>query len=512
MTSLSRRAFLDLSAGGLVVVSSAFRLDASPQLSSNPFTLGVASGDPLSDRVVIWTRLALAPLEIGGGMAADRLSVRWEVALDDRFARVVQSGRVDASPEHGHAVHVDVGGLTPHTHYWYRFTLGSWESAVGRTRTAPADDRVTDTLTFAFASCQRWEQGLFTALGHLADEDVDVVFHLGDYIYEYGTPEQHVRPISGPEIVTLDDYRRRYAQYRTDPSLQAAHAAAAFVATWDDHEVDNDYANDHPEDAQPRESFLAATGGSVSRLLREHAAAPRADAARAVASPLPLVALRTAGGVPGARHAPVPDPISPAARRARRCARAPGPPAPPSSATSRNGGCSRASIDRAPVGTCWRSRCRSRRLTRRRARRSSCRWTSGPAIDADRRSLLGFLERRRPANPVVITGDVHSNWVCDLKPDTWSASSPIVGTEFIGTSICVRRRRPGDSAACRGVPARQPTRPFLQRAARLRALPFTPKQWQSDYRVVPFVTKPGAPIETKASFIVESGRPGAQRL
>jgi alkaline phosphatase D len=213
---------------------------ARPRLVDDPFRLGVASGDPTATGGVLWTRLAPRPLEPEGGMDGLRTIVRWEVAEDDGFKRIVRQGRATAAPELAHSVHVNVDGLAPDRWYVFRFTAGEATSPVGRLRTAPAAGSLTP-LRLAFASCQNYEEGLFTAYDHMAREELDVVMHLGDYIYEYAAAEGRIRRHAGLETRTLDDYRRRYAQYKADSSLQAAHARCPWLVTWDDHDVDNDY-------------------------------------------------------------------------------------------------------------------------------------------------------------------------------------------------------------------------------------------------------------------------------
>ncbi|MGK2928743.1 MAG: alkaline phosphatase D family protein [Acidimicrobiales bacterium] len=219
-----------------------------------PFTLGVASGDPHQNGVVLWTRLAPDPLA-GGGMPPTDVAVQWEVARDEHMRQVIRRGTAVARPEYAHAVHVDVHGLGPDRWYWYRFRVGDWVSRLGRTRTMPPPSRRPSTLAFAFASCQNYPAGYYTAYRHMADDDLDLVVHLGDYIYE-GGPGSGPRRHDGPEVTTLDAYRNRYALYKTDPDLQAAHAAFPWAVTWDDHEVDNNYAGDVPEDGGPSEPFL----------------------------------------------------------------------------------------------------------------------------------------------------------------------------------------------------------------------------------------------------------------
>ncbi|PRC48083.1 alkaline phosphatase, partial [Mycobacterium sp. ITM-2017-0098] len=188
---------------------------------------GVASGDPTPDGVVLWTRLAPRPLADDGlgGMPARVVDVEWEVASDEQFRRVEQRGVTAATPESAHAVHVELGGLQSGAEYFYRFRADGFLSLAGRTRTAPAPTALTP-LTMCVASCSNFEQGWFTAYRRLAEEQPDLVVHLGDYQYEYGPRDGGVRAHAGLETVTLANYRQRYAQYKTDPDLQAAHAAA----------------------------------------------------------------------------------------------------------------------------------------------------------------------------------------------------------------------------------------------------------------------------------------------
>lgn len=233
-----------------------------PELAGDPFTLGVASGDPLPDAVVLWTRLAPEPLAPDGlgGMPDEAVDVRWEVARDAGFADVVRHGVAVAEPARAHAVHVDVDGLEPGTDYHYRFTVGDATSPAARTRTLP--DGSPDRLGLAVVNCQWFETGTYAAYRHLLDEDVDLVLHLGDYIYEYaGSPDGERTTLPTHDLETLADYRLRYASYRLDDDLRNAHARFPFVLTWDDHEVANNYSGDvlrddpsSPEAAQARKA------------------------------------------------------------------------------------------------------------------------------------------------------------------------------------------------------------------------------------------------------------------
>ncbi len=219
---------------------------AAPQtrMADNPFGLGVASGEPLPDGVVLWTRLAPQPRELDAGMGRAPVAVRWEVAEDEGLRRVVARGRTLALAEAGHSVHVEVQGLRPGREYFYRFTAAGHESPTGRTRTAPAAGSPVERLTVAYSSCQKYSAGYYTAHAALAADRPDLVLFLGDYIYEEANTGKGVRAHPAAEPVDLAGYRHRYAWYKADPQLQAAHAAAPWMVTWDDHEVENDYGDD----------------------------------------------------------------------------------------------------------------------------------------------------------------------------------------------------------------------------------------------------------------------------
>lgn len=272
--AVGRRPFIF---GGLGLLAAAVvapqRVWALPRFPTSPFSLGVASGDPWPDGFVIWTRLAPEPLAEHGGMPMLAVEVHWEVAEDEGFRRVVRKGVHLARPELGHSVHVEVEGLQPARPYFYRFHIeGGERSPAGRVRTAPQAGSPVKRVRIASAGCQHYEAGYFTAYGHLAREpDIDLIYHYGDYIYEgagyefagrpnigrgeTGQSYSLVRSHAGGEIYSLDDYRRRYAQYHMDPDLQAAHASAAFAMSYDDHEVDNDWAGIYDQDGTPPEIF-----------------------------------------------------------------------------------------------------------------------------------------------------------------------------------------------------------------------------------------------------------------
>lgn len=241
-------------------------LRENPVFLQSPFQLGIASGDPAADGFVLWTRLAPEPLAPGGGMPMVPVLVGWEVAADAHFRTIVAKGDAIAHPELGHSVHVEVAGLASDRPYWYRFRCGSERSLAGRSRTFPLPGARADRVRFAVAGCQHYEEGYYAAWRHIAESPLDFVFHYGDYIYEgrdngdatrllNGRPVTPIRRHVGQEIYSLDDYRRRYALYKSDPDLQAAHAAAPWFTSFDDHEIDNNWADDIDQDGTPPEVF-----------------------------------------------------------------------------------------------------------------------------------------------------------------------------------------------------------------------------------------------------------------
>ncbi|MBE9601701.1 alkaline phosphatase [Pedobacter sp. MC2016-24] len=245
--NISRRKFV-LSAALLLPIS---RLTATDLKSNvNYFLQGVASGDPLQDCVIIWTRVTPTdPL---------KTHVKWEISTDPGFSKLIKEGQVDISAHHDYTVKVDVKGLKPGCKYHYRFLYQGTISEVGETQTLPEDLKEGD-FTMAVLSCNNWEDGYFNSFRFLAQKTaVDLVLHLGDYIYEYETGA-YGNPASGRinvpkhEIVTLQDYRARYAQYRTDPDLQLLHAKKPFYLIWDDHELANDAYKDGAKNHQPNE-------------------------------------------------------------------------------------------------------------------------------------------------------------------------------------------------------------------------------------------------------------------
>ncbi|MEJ0069248.1 MAG: alkaline phosphatase D family protein [Pseudomonadota bacterium] len=485
---------------------------ASPVgLGASPFTLGVASGDPLPDGVVLWTRLAPEPLQ-GGGMPPLPVAVDWQVATDDRMRNIVQRGTETARPELGHAVHVEVAGLQPGRWYWYRFVAAGAESPIGRTRTAPAPDAPLDRLRFAFASCQHYGQGHFSAYHHMARQELDLVVFLGDYIYEVPSWAETVRPEPKHEPITLAHYRDRYALYKSDPDLQAAHALFPWIVTWDDHEVSNDYADDQSQRRDDVAWFLRRRAAAYQAYY-EHM--PLRRDARPNAGHMQLYRRLRFGdlaefNVVDDRQYRSHQPCAPAGRAGGNlmpdCAERHDP------QRSMLGFAQERwltdGLDRASVR--WNVIAQQLLMAQFKSREYNVPafWTDAwDGYPTARGRLLNFLAARRPANPVVIGGDIHSHWVTDLKPDFDDPRAPTVATEFVGTSITSRGIA---YARTHAALAENPHVKFFDSRKRgYVRCEVTPARWLTDLIAVDNVTQRDAPAATLASFVVENGRPGA---
>jgi alkaline phosphatase D len=264
-SAIDRRRFLEYTWAGVGASLSLALMPgrgvfAAPRFRDNPFTLGVASGDPTPDGIVLWTRLAPEPTDPTSlGDAA--IPVRWRVATDHRLKQVVSSGVAVAAPELAHSVHVEVQGLLPEREYFYQFDVNDEESRIGHFRTAPADSALVNQIRFAFATCQDWPSGYYTAYRDMAANDLDFVIHLGDYTYEYEIKRTNRRGPTAPAFKEachdLRTFRLRHTLYKLDRDLQAIHAKFPFVVIWDDHEVANDYSGLAPEFGSPSPEFAA---------------------------------------------------------------------------------------------------------------------------------------------------------------------------------------------------------------------------------------------------------------
>ncbi|MGA5042930.1 alkaline phosphatase D family protein [Streptomyces arboris] len=495
--------------------ASAAELDAR-RITENPFTLGVASGDPLPGSVLIWTRLAPRPYEPAGGLPANRVEVTWELAHDEGFRRIVRRGSVTAHAEFAHSVRADVQGLDPGRGYFYRFRTGSWTSPTGRTRTAPAAGTRNSSLTLAAVSCQAYHDGYFTAHRHLAAEDVDVVFHLGDYLYEYAVTatggarnytDRRLPAHYNRETVTLEDYRLRYALYKSDPDLRAAHAAHPFVVTWDDHETENNYAGEIPEnDVEPEEFLLRRA--SAYRAYWENQ--PLRTPQRPTGPDMRLYRRLTFG-----RLAQF-DILDTRQYRSDQAYgdgwRTPGPESEDPARTMTGAAQERWLIDgwRASDAT-WNVVPQQVTFAQRRDVPTAAYKLSMDAWDgypASRQRVLAGAESAGVENLMVLTGDVHVSYAFDLKKDFADPASRTVGTEIVTTSISS-----GKDGAERPANWENQTRanPHLKHYNGRRGyavVTLTEKQARADFRTVSAVTTPGAPVSTAASFVTEAGNPG----
>jgi len=517
-SSMRRRRFL-IGAGvttGLALASQwPRRVIAQPKFSAYPFSLGVASGDPLPGSVVLWTRLAPDPLN-GGGMPQVNVPVKWQIATDENMNKVVLSGTAIAIPSLAHSIRVTVGGLEPNRWYWYQFKAGNEVSPIGRTRTAPALGAQLNQLNFAFVTCQKWEDGYYSAYRRLAEENLDVVFHLGDYIYEYGIDSNGgVRNVSLPqpfqaETKTLEQYRLRYALYKTDPDLQKAHALFPFVVTWDDHEVDNDYTDAISENNDPVEEFLKRRAAAYQAYY-EHQ--PLRQFSFPQGPSLQLYRRLTFGdlaefSVLDTRQYRSDHPCGDG--ETPRCEAALNP-------------------DRTMTGP------QQERWLKDGLDRSQARWNviaqqvlmaeldhkigpgeifwndSWDGYPLARQRILSHIANRKISNPVVITGDWHSTFVNDLKLDFKNPNSPTVAAEFVTPSLTSN----GDSIVYGPYYGPMiPENPHIKffdgdRRGYFR-VNLNHQRWQTDLRIVTTVSRPDAPVSTLASFVVENGKPGVQ--
>ncbi|WP_433200045.1 alkaline phosphatase D family protein [Nocardia sp. CA-107356] len=524
---LSRRQLLRAGTTGAVAVlvgasaasSGRFR---APRWLGDPFTLGVASGDPLPDGVVLWTRLAPDPFAPDGlgGMARHPVTVDYEVAHDEQFRQVVTRGTAVATRELAHSVHPEVRGLEPNRWYFYRFRAGSAISPIGRTRTAPSPGQPTARMRFAFASCQSWTSGYYTAYEHMSAEDLDLVVHLGDYIYERGWTRgrvgMSVEPQFQAEAVDLPGYRLRYAQAKAERPLRAAHAAFPWLVTFDDHEVDNNWAGDSPG--------LGLDIYRIPKLFRDRRAA--AFQALYEHQPLRIAALPSGPTMHIHRRYAFGDlaEITMLDTRQYRTAQACG-----------DGGLvvdcpDRFASDRTILGAQQRdwlidgftnSAARWQILGNQVSMAQSD-YDLGPGVAtgtdswdgyvSDRNAILGAAADRDVHNLVVITGDRHQNHAANLRSDYSNPDAPVVASEFIGTSITTGGNGTDMTPTGRTLLAANPDLKFFNSQRGYSRVELDHGLWRNDFRVVPYIHRPGAPISTRAAFIVENRVPGVTEV
>ena len=484
---------------------------ASQPTAGYPFSLGVASGMPGPESVVLWTRLAPAPHAPGGGLPPVPITVRWELAQDEVFSRGLRQGSVVAWPEHAHSVHLQVNGLPSGTTFFYRFMTGDAVSTVGRTRSAPAPDAEVARLRIALASCQHYEQGAFTAHREIAERDLDLVLFVGDYIYESSNPRYRLRSHEGPVPQTLEAYRARHATYKLDADLQAAHAAHPWLLTWDDHEVENDYADDHSPSGWPAAEFLTRRAAAYKAYFEHMPLAP----GNTPAGPSMRVHDRVVWG----QLAELWTLDNRQFRSVQGC-----------NEPGKGGG--RVLADCAELGMETRSMLGAdqERWLAQGLADSRRRWkligqasqisASGVETPVGRRiytdgwdgyprareRLLEALQRARAGNVVCLGGDVHRHVAAHLRERPDDPRSRIVASEFVCSSITSR----GVSEAVMEMMRRaNPDLVHARSDERGYALiDVTAGSADCEFRATPFPARPGERLSTQARVSVESGRPG----
>ncbi|WP_395685248.1 alkaline phosphatase D family protein [Caenimonas koreensis] len=513
-----RRRLLQLAAASAAVLWLPRSVWSQPRLASDPFTLGVASGSPSHDSVVLWTRL------VSPALASQQVTVRWEVAHDEQFTRIAQSGQAQALPELAHSVHVEPQGLEPDRWYFYRFMAGDAVSPVGRTRTFPAPDAMAQKLRLVYASCQRWEHGFFSAYEHMQRENADVVLFLGDYIYEYAGAANAVRPTPGGWCLSLDDYRARYALHRSEAALRAMHAACPWIVTWDDHEVQNDYAGLTPGDSGPSVADFAARRAAAYQAFYEHMPVRASTLTRAVAGLREGAEMRLYGQVQFGQLANLLVLDDRQYRGAQVC--------------SRGGKLGSSTLDPATCAA-WDDPARTLlgaaqeqwvdaafakagagwNIVGQQTVFGQRDWRSGPGktlwndgwdgYSAARSRLTQSLQRHKVANAVFLGGDVHENWVGHVKADYDKPDSAALGVEFCGTSITSR------SAGNQKIPewlAENPHFVFADSVGKgYGVAEFTPQRLTTTLRVLDDVTRQDTRVQTLASFVVQAGRAVVER-
>ena len=482
------------------------------------FGTGVASGDPWPDGVVLWTRLAPEPLAPNFGMPEGAApAVAWEVAEDPGFRRIAAHGVAETGAAEGFALHVEVSGLRPGRDYWYRFRAGDAESPVGHTRTAPAPGAAPGRIRFLNAGCQHFEHGYFTAWRHAAAEEaIDFVFHYGDAIYEYagrmpGQPGGFgpaIRTHAGGKCRTLAEYRQRYAQYQSDPDLQAAMAAHPFVVSFDDHEVENNWAGAQSEAdgrstrhplAMPAEAFLRQRALAfqawweampVRAAQRPAGADILAHRRLRFGSLLELHVLDTRQYRDDQPCGDITNP--PCAEVARADAQMLG-------AAQENWLLGNV----AGSGATWQVLAQQVMLMPRLLANDSISMDKWDAYPAARARLLEGLAARGVAAPVVLSGDLHNAWAGEVRlvPD-----GPPLAAEFCATAISSSGDGSEATAGSPAILARNPHIRFFNNRRGYTLHEALPGRLETVFRAVPFVTRPDAPREDRGRFVVEAGR------
>ncbi|MEV4411323.1 alkaline phosphatase D family protein [Catellatospora sp. NPDC049609] len=502
MRSLGRRTFI---VGGLAAATTV-AWGQSARAASFPFRLGVASGDPDAGSVVLWTRLAPSPLNADGqgGMSNTDVTVEWQVAKTSTFATLAASGSVTARYADAHTVHVVAGGLAADTDYFYRFRAQGHISPVGRTRTAPAPGTAGRDLVMAFASCAHYESGYYTAYRRMAEENPGLILHLGDYLYEDAATTGSVRLHVGSEIVSLADYRVRHALYKTDPDLQAAHAAAPWLVVPDDHEVENNYANMVRNDSSPVLTAAQWTARRTAAYRAYYENMPLRPSSAPSGNSIPLYR-RVQWGSLATFH--LLDTRQFRDDQAcgdgwKVCADA------DLASRSLTGAAQESWLlnGLAQRGATWDLLGQQVFWARQLDGAGAANMDAWDGYRASRaRIQQGWLDRG-VRNPVVLTGDVHRAWANEIKADYANPSSATIGTELVCTSIS----SDGNGSGSTSIPyaANNPHLKFYSDRRGYVRTTITPTQLRADFRTVSSVTEHGAAATTVRSFVIADGQPG----
>ncbi len=482
--------------------------------TEDPFTLGIASGMPAPHTVVLWTRLAPRPREPLGGLPDAPVALRWELADDEGFTRGLIGGEVLARPEHAHSVHVEASGLLPDRRYFYRFRCGDALSPVGRTRTAPAPGAKVGRLRLALASCQHYEQGEFTLHREIAERDLDLVLFVGDYIYESSSRRTPLRSHEGPAPTTLAGYRQRHATYKLDAALRAAHAAHPWLLTWDDHEVENDYAGDASRDpALDSAAFLRLRAAAYKAYFEHMPVSPRMapqGASMRIHAHHGWGDLADLWTLDSRQYRSL-QPCNPPGRAGGRvllqCDTLDDP------AATMFGAAQEAWIaaQLAASTSAWRVLAHSTQLAPSgidspigRTRFSDS-WDGYPQA---RLRLLRACAAQPLGGVVCLGGDAHRHAVAQLRLDPLDPRSPVVASEFVGSSLTSR------SLSDTAVTLMRMSNPDLLHARGdergYMAFELTPQRLHCEMRATAHPVRADATVHTQARYTVERGRPEPQ--
>ncbi len=479
-------------------------LPGAQGLDADPFTLGVASGDPVPTSVILWTRLAIDPIARDGtGAVPDAdIEVLWEVASDEDFAQVVASGIEVASPDFGHSLHVDPEGLTADTRYWYRFRVGEFTSPVGRTRTTPDDDATVDELRIGVASCQLRSAGYWTAYEQMAEDDLDLVFFLGDYIYEYPAGEGELASVIEAEPQTEADYRLLYGAYKRDPMLQAAHASAPWVVTWDDHEVDNNYAGVVPEDPADAPTF-AARRRAAYQVFWENMPVrldPPDDEGLRLYRTVRFGSLATFFVLDGRQYRTDQVCGDQIPTMASECP-ALGDESHTMLGTEQEDWLSNGLSD---ADTTWKALAQQtvmKALVLGDVVLNVDQWDGYPAARA---RLLSSIQEDGVENVMVMTGDIHVGGAADIRGTDAATDGPILAHELVVPGISSPGLGFGDGIDTESLGLIYSN---LTDNGYARAV-ITPETWRTEWMVVGDIAAPGAPVTLDATAEVTAGSPG----